>query len=140
MGENDLKEFPNYFPDSCPPIDKAIKEEMKVYRIVPSSSIKAKDFIAPGVRRKQYASATCDNLALSVLSSTNDIPVAHKFFSGIGMKKMNKVAVGHISPDTGVFVHDPSQTVGYSHVNWWTFMGVEPHTYFNEILKIGEDI
>ena len=135
-----LKSFPDYFPSSCPPIDRGIKEEMEVYRVVASNTIKAKDFITPGVRRKQYASSTCDNLALSVLSSTNDILMAQRFFSKIGMKKMNKVAVGHISPDSGVFVYDPSPNVGESHVNWWTFMGIEPHTYFDVILKIGEDI
>ncbi|TKD67694.1 hypothetical protein [Pseudalkalibacillus hwajinpoensis] len=140
MGKNESKRFPDYFPKSCPPLDKAINKELKVYRIVQSNTVKEKDFIAPGIRRKKYTTATCDELALSVLSCTKDITVAHKYFSGINMKKMNKVAVGYISPETGVFVYDPSKAVGNSHVNWWTFIGIMPHIYFNEILKIGEDI
>lgn len=143
MGENVNKVFPDYYPDSCPPINKAIKGGLKVYRMVESNksnNIKRREFVASGVRRALYESVSCNKLALSLLSNPDDAHVALKYFSSIGMAKKNKVAVGHITEESGIYARYPSENVGDSHVNWWTYKGIEPHTYFNEVLIIGVDI
>ncbi|KGK89371.1 hypothetical protein DP73_09950 [Desulfosporosinus sp. HMP52] len=131
--------FPNFYPNSCPPTD-AREENFKVYRLIESNIIREKDFIPKAIRRRLYTQSTCEELALSILGRPEDTHIARKFFSLIGMKKLDKVAVGYITKQSGRIKMDPSTNVGQSHINWWTYMGVHPHTLFNEVLRIGVDI
>ncbi len=111
-----------------------------MYRLVASDTIKPKDFVAKGFRRQFYAECACEEFALSVLEKSGDLHVARQYFSTIGMAKLNKAAVGFITAESGRVSEGPSNNVGKSHLNWWTYEGIEPHTFFSEILRIGVDI
>lgn len=133
------KSFPDFFPLNCPNNSEEVDIE-PVYRLVESTTIKAKDFIPSGIRKRSYLEGDCGSLALSVLSSKDDIPMAYRFFSSIGLSKKSKVAVGFISKDSGRISFDPSKNVGDSHINWWTYDGIQPYTYFSSVLQIGVEI
>ena len=133
------KTFPGFFPPDCPTNSIEVDVE-PVYRLVESNTIKAKEFIPSGIRKRSYLEGDCETLALSVLGSKDDIPMAYRFFSSIGQSKKNKVAVGFITKDSGRVSFDKSKNVGDSHINWWTYDGIQPHTFFNKVLQIGVDI
>jgi len=131
--------WPDYFPLCCPPT-KAVQRATTVYRLVESTTIKRKDFVSKGTRRRRYAECSCEEYALSVLENSSDLHVALLYFSSIELDKFNKAAVGHITVESGLVLSEPSKNVGQSHLNWWTYEGVEPHTFFSEVLLIGVDI
>ncbi|RDU37295.1 hypothetical protein DRW41_05430 [Neobacillus piezotolerans] len=139
MGENKSKKFPDYYPECCPPI-KSINGDLTVYRIIESNTIKPREFISIGEKKKKYFSPTCNNFGISLLTDPADLHIAKNFFASISMEKKNKVAVGNITQDSGLYAYEPSNNVGKSHINWWTYLDVEPHTYFKEVLRIGVDI
>ncbi|WP_214684809.1 hypothetical protein [Exiguobacterium sp. s155] len=134
-----IDKFPDYFPQSCPPL-KQKKGNLTVYRIVESNTIKAREFIPIGEKKKRYLSQSCNSFGISLITNPDDLKTALNYFAQNDMKRKNKAAIGIITPDSGVYAHAPSQNVGSSHINWWTYIDVKPHTFFNEILEIGVDI
>lgn len=133
------KTFPGFYPPNCPANSSEVNVE-PVYRLIESNTIKEKEFVPSGIRRRSYFEGDCETLALSVLGSKDDISMAYRFFSSIGQLKKNKVAVGYITRNSGRVLFDRSVNVGNSHINWWTYDGIQPHTFFNKILQIGVDI
>ena len=125
----------SYFPDNCPP-EKANPQERKVFRIVNNWPTEKKDFL-PYILTKDppyYEGKECIASGLSVWGCEQDVLYVFKGYSRTA-KKRKKIAIGLTTKESGKLC----STEKKSHLTWWTYKDIEPHTYFNELLDIKEN-
>jgi hypothetical protein len=125
-------EWPDNFPDCCPPEDAREPSEM-VYRWIKKDSPTPEDFLTV---RDLYPNRPfpendkeCRACANSVYTSRDDMRINRT----TGRFRDMNVAVGHLTPDLGRIKHTPSPGTKNSHHSWWIPIDVEAWTLFQAI-------
>lgn len=124
---NSQYEFPDYFPEGCPP-DDAIQEEIDVYRICKNKDkVTSDDFISyyniNPVRFKDNIQA----YGLSVIQKEEDCKNLMKLPNM--KKKFKAIAKGKTYKSMGVVKKTPNRSCK-SHCTWWLYKDAKPEELF----------
>ena len=124
-------QWPDYFPDDCPPQD-AQPATGDVYRLVKQNPPESKDFIPLREKKtsEDFGERECQACGLSVLGNAEDALRMRK--RARGMEK-RLIAKGTLNPFLGKIKHTPSSRYGRSHRTWWVPTEVEPWSVFRVV-------
>lgn len=126
-------QFRDHLPLNCPPED-ASSLEIEVYCLVGSDPPTIEDFLS--LREKKPNEVfkfdhdlvkVCESCSLSVFTDIEGIVLARKISRTLRNKKL---AVGHLSKDSGKIKNTPSQRTGDTHHTWWLNKDIDPCTLF----------
>lgn len=132
-GETPPFDWPDYFPESCPPND-AEHAAGKYYRIVDEDPPDEEDFLGNlrlqqlGLRRKRRWDDECKAFGVSILADRDEIL---RLRQSLGPMRSKAIAYGDITGD-GVLKHTPSGEYK-SHHTWWVPTSSESHKYFRVV-------
>lgn len=125
----EIKKFPDYFPEGCPP-EEATEKEMTLFRLCKHNYPCEEDF-QPHVilypDREEYK-ANVLAYGLSTLPSVEDCEHLLKISSKM-RSCMKCIAFGKVDGDTGKVLNTPNKN-NSNHMTWWVYEGVKPHTFF----------
>lgn len=119
--------WPDYFPDSCPPL-QARKDEVKVFRLVDNTPPSSNDFrptIIEHPHRDFKSEDLCIACGVSVFKKLEDALNRRRRFKPLRDKR---IAIGTITQDDGLIL----ETCSDSHMTWW-LQTDSPHKDFQEV-------
>ena len=126
-------QWPDYFPDDCPPQD-AQPATGDVYRLVKTESTRIKRLYPHSAKSNLVKILVRDECKVCGLS------VFRRFEDAVEMKNRERgmknrlIAKGTLSPDLGKIKHTPSsKPYGQSHHTWWVPTEVEPWSVFHVV-------
>lgn len=130
-------QWPDYFPDDCPPQD-AQPVTGEVYRLVKKDPPESRDFIPFREKKpsEDFGEKECQACGLSVLKNIED--AVRMKSRARGMEK-RLVAKGTLSPHLGRIKRTPSRRFGRSHHTWWVPTEVQPWRIFHVVQISQED-
>ncbi|MET9203350.1 hypothetical protein [Gordonia sp. NPDC003585] len=136
MKESRLAEWPEHFPDSCPPADASPAEGF-FYRIVDAAPPQDDDFLSNlrlfqlGKRFKRGKNWTddCQAAGLSVLADRDE---AINLRDSCGPMRRKAIAHGDTT-GIGLMKHTPGRA-GASHHTWWLPEGEKPASDFEVVV------
>ena len=125
----EIKKFPDYFPEGCPP-EEATEKEMTLFRLCEHNYPCEKDFLPYVILYPDNKKYKTNVLAygLSTLPSVKDC----KHLLEISPKRRSCtkcIAFGKVNGDTGKVLNTPNKD-NPNHMTWWVYEGVKPHTFF----------
>lgn len=119
--------FPSYFPDNCPP-EEATDEEIIIYRLCKNVVPSPEDFISFYLSNPERYKGMVNAYGLSVFPSPQDCISAREKSPKL-RKKTSMIAFGQNNSDRGKILRN-GKAINPSHITWWVYEGVEPHTFF----------
>ncbi|MBP2032716.1 hypothetical protein J2Z42_001390 [Clostridium algifaecis] len=132
---NEVKKFPEFFPNLCPP-KEAKEENILVYRLTKNSPATEKDFLSHVLLYPNKKYTDIKAYGLSVFEDYNEIKNALNL--NPRLRKFKYISYGNTFEYTGVILRTSNERSNYkSHITWWLYKNIYPHTYFN-IRKDGE--
>lgn len=133
MGNN-VRVFPPYFPESCPPAE-ASGEEIVLFRLCKEITPSAEDFLTFYQINPQRYAGLIQAYGLSMFPSAEDCEHAKR--KSPRLRGTHKgIAYGQVDAGKGKILRTPSKA-NPAHITWWIYEGVEPHTFFTAYGKGG---
>lgn len=135
-GGSRLQDWPEHFPESCPPSD-AEPPQGSYYRIVDSDPPTSDDFVSNlrlkqlGLRFKGGKRRWSDDCQAAGLSILEDLTEVKNLRDSCGPMRSKAIAYGDISDD-GLIKHTPGKS-GASHHTWWLPVESQPALYFRVV-------
>lgn len=126
--------FPDYFPPECPP-EEAEEREIEVYRLCRKNKVMASDFESFYQKRPEKFQGMIESYGLSVFPSKKDCEKAQQ--KSPNLRRFRGCSHGITYKYTGKILNTPNHN-NPSHITWWLYEGVEPHTYF-QLCDTGDD-
>lgn len=125
--------FPSYYPEGCPPVD-AQPERLTAYRLCESRKVSPSDFIPVALKTKVKISPRKKLIQAYGVSVFTDVEGCQQAINVSPKLRhiVSCIACGEIDEDKGVIKKTPSCTSN-SHVTWWVYEDVQPHTFFHFI-------
>ena len=125
--------FPSYYPEGCPPVD-AQPGRITAYRLCKCRNVSQSDFIPLALNPKskfKTKEKLIQGYGVSVFTDVDGCQQAINVSPKL-RKMVSCIASGEIDEDKGVIKKTPSFTSN-SHVTWWVYEDVQPHTFFHFI-------
>jgi hypothetical protein len=126
-------QFRDHLPPDCPPSD-AISAVIEVYCLVSGDPPVENDFLSYAERNPNRVFddpvMQCQSCGLSVFTDLAGIELARKVSNALRKKKL---AIGHLSDNSGKIKNTPSQNTGDTHHTWWPNREIDPSTLFKVI-------
>lgn len=119
--------FPDYFPPNCPPAE-ATGEAKNLFRLCYGPTPTEEDFVSYYLKGPKKYEGNILAYGLSVFPTEDDCRSARKK-SPLLRKKYKFCSCGMNTPERGKILSTPNQQ-NPTHITWWTYEGVEPHTFF----------
>ena len=129
------QKYPDYFPVGCPP-DDALTEEQWLFRFCQGNVPQEDDFVSYYLKNPQKYKGNIRAYGLSVLKSKEDCLSAIRKFPWI--RQYQSIAKGETNEYKGSWKETPSRQ-NPAHVTWWVCKDVNPLTFFQTELKIGDE-
>ena len=119
--------FPDYFPEGCPPSEAKFME-IGVYRFCANSTPCEEDFKSFYLSNPEKYNGKTQSYGISVFPSLEACAKARNKCPSL-MKNYKYCSNGITYKYTGKILETPSNN-NPKHITWWLFDGVKPHTYF----------
>jgi hypothetical protein len=130
---NEVRKFPNFFPNLCPP-KEAKEENILVYRLTKNNPPIAEDFLSHVLLNPNKTYTDIRAYGLSVFWDYNEIKNALNL--NPRLRKFKYISYGNTFEYTGVILRTSDEkSNSKSHTTWWLYEDIYPHTYF----KIGKE-
>ena len=125
--------FPSYFPKGCPPPD-ALPERITAYRLCKNRNVTELDFVPLALNPKRKFNTNEKLIQAYGVSVFTDVEGCKQAINASPKLRdiVSCIACGEIDEDKGVIKKTPSNTSN-SHVTWWVYEDVQPHTFFYPI-------
>ncbi len=139
VGDNTMtvqeQEYPEYFPEGCPPEDANTDEQM-LYRFCSSENIpREEDFVSYYQRDPLKYKGNIPAYGLSVMKSREDCLEAYR--KSPYLRKYKSIAKGKTNEKRGSWKETPSRQ-NPAHVTWWVCNNVKPLAFFQHDMNTGE--
>lgn len=127
------QKFPDYFPPGCPPAD-ATEREIEVFRLCENKCVAASDFESYFQKNPKRYAGKILAYGISVFPSLAACKSAQD--KSPFLRKCQACARGITYNYSGKILNTPGKN-NPSHITWWLYEGIEPHTYF-ELCDTGD--
>ena len=132
--ENNVRSFPAYFPEGCPPAD-AKSEEIVLFRLCKTTVPAADDFLSFYQINPEKYKSIIQAYGLSTYPSAEDCESAKRKSPRL-RNAYAGIACGQVDAENGKILRTPSK-VNPAHITWWVYEGIEPQTFFESYYKGG---
>ena len=132
------EQFPDFFPEGCPPED-SIQENIEVYRMIVGENPNSADFKSFHELGRTASKIPYPFMeyGLSVNKDLNELKKIVKA-APVMKKKFKNIARGVLSNETGVIKHTPTKQQK-NHITWWMFKDINACNYFNTVKEGGAE-
>lgn len=132
--DNNIRMFPPYFPEGCPPTE-ASSEEIVLFRLCKEITPAAEDFLTFYQINPQRYAGLIQAYGLSMYPSVEDCERAKR--KSPKLRDTHKgIACGQVDAEKGKILRTPSKD-NPAHITWLIYKGVKPHTFFTAYRKGG---
>jgi hypothetical protein len=124
-------DWPNHFPENCPPNAAKDADGEEVYRLVDQNPPSDPDFISHRLRYpKREFFDECKACGLSIFTNIEDSIKLRKRLPAL---RDTSIALGKLPSEAGKIL--PTPYSGNSHYTWWIPNGVKVAGYFKVIIN-----
>lgn len=127
--------YPDYFPEGCPPDDVSVEEKV-LYRFCKGDEPTESDFISYYITNPDKYKDNVLAFGLSVLPDIDQCKEAYRKYPFI--RKYNSVARGKTNKNRGSWKTTPGR-ISPAHITWWVCKDVEPCDFFEFDSKNGDE-
>lgn len=128
---NQIKQWPEYYPDDCPP-HNAFNPDGIYFRLINRNNPNKRDFNSYYLNKpnEDWGTKKCQAMGISIFSQIESCEAMQKIIPALRKKK---IVQGRLSPAHGLIAMTPSSQ-NQDHTTWWIPNTLdEPWTLFSSI-------